>query len=126
MYRNKQWETQALCVDVMYYPIEVTGVTGGNAKVCNGTFYALPEVCGGWVKYKKKHADIWLIYVATRKQWCLQDTDVPENNAYAYTPAPRPTSPDKYKGTWLVWNVEQKKFIKQENMYLQPDYSGDW
>jgi len=127
VWNNGDWETQALCVDVMYYPILVSGVTGGNSGVCNGTFYAQDEECNGWVKYKKRHEDVWMVYDAEKGQWCIQPTDKPGDDMYANVPANRVTSPDRIKSaSWQVWNVEQAKFIKQPDMYLQPNYEGDW
>jgi hypothetical protein len=85
-------EQPELQVARVYESIMVRGAVGTCAQQVNGIFDPTSEMCGGWVRYRKRGGqDSWIEYSEVRGQWHIKPSASKNTtNAWAYMVSPSP------------------------------------
>jgi hypothetical protein len=89
-------EQPELQVARVYESIMVRGAVGTCAQQVNGIFDPTNEMCGGWIRYRKRGGqDSWIEYSEVRGQWHIKPSASKNTtNAWAYMVcSPLPRSP---------------------------------
>lgn len=91
-------EQPELQVTKVYESIMVRGAVGTCAQQVNGIFDPTNEICGGWVRYRKRGGqDSWIEYSEVRGQWHIKPSASKNTtNAWAYMVQSYSPSSDKY------------------------------
>eukprot|EP00603_Paraphysomonas_imperforata_P000543 CAMPEP_0114414662 /NCGR_PEP_ID=MMETSP0103-20121206/1504_1 /TAXON_ID=37642 ORGANISM="Paraphysomonas imperforata, Strain PA2" /NCGR_SAMPLE_ID=MMETSP0103 /ASSEMBLY_ACC=CAM_ASM_000201 /LENGTH=553 /DNA_ID=CAMNT_0001582811 /DNA_START=331 /DNA_END=1992 /DNA_ORIENTATION=+ len=107
---GEDFETQMMVkFEPVYLPVMIVGCSGGMAGQVNGTYDPTEEMCGDWVRYKKRsNPGHWLEFCTDKQQWQIKPTQSKgTTTAWAFLAAALPIcSPDKVQDS--MWHCHSE------------------
>lgn len=100
--------------------IKISNAAGSVGNQVNGYYDPTEELCGGWVRYKKRgeRENVWMEYFAEKGQWHVKPASSKmTTNAWAYATCKPAMAPTEVADCWKLY--DGAKFVDYRDVVIE-------